>query len=98
MPNLNTQAVWEHGLGFYPVFDSDKGEVGAINLRFTLIAYTVWIDGGRTSRAKAAADIIDANHKKLIGIDGFIRAYHIVPPARFFIVVTMEACRMMATW
>src|SRR5699024_626647 len=97
MPNFNTQAVGKHGLGFYPVFDSDKRKVGAINLRFTLIAYTVWIDGGRACRAKATADIIDANHKKLIGIDGFIRANHIVPPARFFIVITMEACRMMAT-
>ena len=52
-------------------------------------------NGGRACRAKARAEIINANYKKYIGIHGLARANHVVPPPNIFRIFGGATCDMM---
>ena len=43
----------------------------------------------------AAAQVVEADHEKAIGIDGFARPYALFPPAGSFVVFVVVASGMM---
>src|SRR5690625_5503130 len=73
----------------YPVAHTYFGKVGAPGFA------SGRVDAGGASRAVAAAQVVGAHHKKMVGINGFAGADVIVPPAGFAVFHAVIARSMM---
>ncbi len=72
---VDSKMIRDPRLRAHPVLDGQHRESGAPGLA------GFWIDAGRTGRAEAGAQVIDADHEEDIGVHGLARAHHVVPPA-----------------
>ena len=72
---LDAQAVQQTRLRIHPVLHRHHGKIRTIGLA----RGRVGVHGA--GRAEAGAQIVDADDKELVGIDGLARADHVVPPA-----------------
>ena len=72
---LDPEMVEERDLGFDEVGDGEVWEGGSE--RFSGFR----IDVGRARAAVASAEVVGADHEKAVGIDGFARPDHFIPPA-----------------
>ena len=88
-PLVYAKVIGQTRLGLHPVFDGNHGEIGTIGFA------CFWIEAQRPTAAMAAAQIVQPNHKKCIGIDGLAWANHIVPPATVLIGFSVFACHMV---
>jgi len=77
---LYAEVFQEEFLDADHIADCDDGELQSIGLSGSRI------DGGRSCGSSAAAEHIGANDKIAGGVDGFARADHPIPPARFAVV------------
>ena len=74
---LDAQAVEQQRLRVDPVFHRDHRKVSTIDLAIGAIRIGVH----RASRAKARAQVVDADNKKAVGVERLARPDHAVPPA-----------------
>ena len=88
-PFLNAEIIGKHGLGLHPIFDGYDGEIRAI------FAAGFRIFGQRAGTAVAAAQVVQTDNEKAVGINRFAGADHIVPPAGVFILRTVLAGNVM---
>ena len=72
---LDAQGVQQSGLRINPILHGDHRKISAVNFAGVRVKLH-WPSG-----AKTRAKVVDANYKKLVGIDGFAGADHGVPPA-----------------
>ena len=78
-PAVDTQVIRQPGLTVHPVPYPQGGEIrppGLPRLR---------VEGDRSGGAVAAAEIVQADDKEVIGINGFARTDAFIPPARLAI-------------
>ena len=88
---VDAQPVEHAGLRVHPVFHRDDGERGAIRLAGGRIG----VHGPR--RAEAGAQIVDADDKELVGIDGLARTDQVIPPALTVGLVGIGSGHVVAT-
>ena len=79
----NAEQIGKPRLGFHPVVDRDHRKGGAI--RFTGCG----VYAGRPGRTVAAAEVVNTNDEEAIGVDGFTRADHVVPPTGVFVLLAV---------
>ncbi len=72
---LDAQRIEQAGLGIDPVLHRHHREIRAVHL----VRVRVELHGA--GGAEAGAQVVDANHKKPVGVHRLARAYHGVPPA-----------------
>ena len=75
---LDAKGIEQAGLGVDPVFHGDDGKIGSPSLAGGRVGV------GGAGRAKAGTEVVDTNHKEVVGIDGFAGADHVVPPTFAF--------------
>ena len=88
-PLLDAQPVGPARLAVDPVFHGQYREVGAEGLA------GFRVEAAGAGRAVAAAEVVQADHKELVGIDGLAGADAAVPPAGLALVDVVEARGVM---
>ena len=81
-PDVDAKMVGQSCVCGDPVFDGDHREVGAVALA------GVRVDRQRSGRAVTAAEVVDPDDKKFIGVERLARSHQIVPPADVFRIVS----------
>ena len=85
----DAEQVSKARLRFHPVFHRDHRKIRSVRLA------SLRVDGRRAGRAVAAAEIVQPDHKKFIGIDRLTGTDHVVPPADVFWIVRIIASDVM---
>src|SRR5690606_34740357 len=88
-PLLDAQTVCQTRLAVDPVAHGNNREIRPIP------GAGIRIDGCRACAACAAAEIVQADHKKVARINRFARSNTDVPPARLFVSHTVIPGRMV---
>jgi len=86
---LYAKTIGKPCLGIDPVFHRDHRETGAIRLARGRI------DGGRSGGSETGSQIVHPNDIEPIGINGFTRPHHVVPPTDIAGIVLRIAGHMM---
>ena len=88
-PLLNAEPIRQPGLGLDPVPDGNHGKIRPIG------APGVGIDGCGAGAAVATANVVQAHHEEVIGINGFPGADAGIPPAGLTVVRRVVAGRVV---
>ena len=72
-------------MGAYPVAHGDDGKGRAVGFAGG------GVGAGGTGAAGAAAEVVEGDNEKFVGVYGFAAANHAVPPAGVFVVCTVAA-------
>ena len=84
-PLADAEIIRQPRLRAHPVGHRNQREIGAVGFA----GFGIGRSG--TAAAVAAAQIVEGDDEKAVGVDGLARTDHIVPPARVFVVGVVAA-------